>query len=112
MDDLHVDVATACLRFGPYDAVGNHDEVQKQVIRANTLDDLITATSNAFLGLTVNCARCHYHKFDPIPTEDYYRMRAAFEGVTHGERALADPDAKARYAAATQIGRASWREKV
>ncbi len=100
--DPNVEVATAFLVCGPYDAVGNQDETQKQVIRANTLDDLITATSNAFLGLTVNCARCHHHKFDPIPTEDYYRLRAAFEGVTHGERALATPEAKARYASATR----------
>jgi Protein of unknown function (DUF1553)/Protein of unknown function (DUF1549)/Planctomycete cytochrome C len=100
--DPAVEAGTAFLVCGPYDAVGNQDETQKQVIRANTLDDMITATSNAFLGLTVNCARCHYHKFDPIPTEDYYRMRAAFEGVLHGERALATPEAKERYAAAAR----------
>src|SRR5262245_32867508 len=100
--DPNVEVATAFLVCGPYDAVGNQDEVQKQVIRANTLDDLITATSNAFLGLTVNCARCHHHKFDPIPTEDYYRLRAAFEGTTHGERVLATSEAKARYATAAR----------
>jgi hypothetical protein len=100
--DPNVEVATAFLVCGPYDAVGNQDELQKQVIRANTLDDMITATSNAFLGLTVNCARCHHHKFDPIPTEDYYRLRAAFEGVTHGERVGADPETKARHAAATR----------
>ncbi len=101
--DPAVEVGTAFLVCGPYDAVGNQDEAQKKVIRANTLDDMITATSSAFLGLTVNCARCHHHKFDPIPTEDYYRMRAAFEGVTHGERALATPEAKARYAAAARL---------
>jgi mono/diheme cytochrome c family protein len=90
------EVGTAFLVCGPYDAVGNQDEAQQKLIRANTLDDLITATSNAFLGLTVNCARCHYHKFDPIPQEDYYRMRAAFEGVTHGERALATDEERQR----------------
>jgi mono/diheme cytochrome c family protein len=100
--DPAVEVGTAFLVCGPYDAVGNQDEAQQRIIRANTLDDLITATSNAFLGITVNCARCHHHKFDPIPTEDYYRMRAAFEGVTHGERVLATPEAKARYAAAAR----------
>jgi cytochrome c553 len=100
--DPNIEVATAFLVCGPYDAVGNQDEVQKQIIRANTLDDLITATSNSFLGLTVNCARCHHHKFDPIPTEDYYRLRAAFEGATHGERVLAISEAKARYAAAAR----------
>jgi mono/diheme cytochrome c family protein len=97
--DPGVEVGTAFLVCGPYDSVGNQDEVQQKIIRANTLDDLITATSQAFLGLTVNCARCHYHKFDPIPTEDYYRMRAAFEGVTHGERVLATDAEKQRYEA-------------
>ncbi len=97
--DPVVEVGTAFLVAGPYDSVGNQDEVQQKIIRANTLDDLITTTSNAFLGLTVNCARCHYHKFDPIPTEDYYRMRAAFEGVTHGERVLATEAEKQQYEA-------------
>ena len=87
--DPSVEVGTAFLVCGPYDSVGNQDALQQQIIRANTLDDLVAATSNTFLGLTVNCARCHHHKFDPIPTEDYYRLRAAFEGVTHGERVLA-----------------------
>jgi mono/diheme cytochrome c family protein len=100
--DPAVEIGTAFLVCGPYDAVNNQDEVQQKIIRANTLDDLITATSNAFLGLTVNCARCHHHKFDPIPTEDYYRLRAAFEGVTHGERVLATEAEKQSYAAKTK----------
>ncbi|MFN0108663.1 MAG: DUF1553 domain-containing protein [Blastocatellia bacterium] len=93
-----VEVGTAFLVCGPYDDVGNQDEAQQKVIRANTLDDLVAATSNTFLGLTVNCARCHFHKFDPIPTEDYYRLRAAFEGVTHGERVLASEEQRKAYA--------------
>lgn len=100
--DPAIEVGTAFLVCGPYDSVGNQDAVQQQIIRANTLDDLVTATSNAFLGLTVNCARCHHHKFDPIPTEDYYRLRAAFEGVTHAERVLASAEAKARHAEQTR----------
>ena len=96
--DPEVEVGTAFLVCGPYDDVGNQDEAQRKVIRANTLDDLIAATSNTFLGLTVNCARCHNHKFDPIPTEDYYRLRAAFEGVTHAERVLASDEQRKAYA--------------
>lgn len=88
-DDPSVEVGTAFLVAGPYDDVGNQDVAAQANIRAATLDDIITATSGAFLGLTVNCARCHDHKFDPIPTEDYYRIRAAVEGVTHGERIIA-----------------------
>ena len=84
-----VEIGSAFLVAGPYDDVSNQDPVAKQVIRAATLDDMVTATSSAFLGLTINCARCHNHKFDPIPTEDYYRIRASFEGVVHGRRTLA-----------------------
>jgi hypothetical protein len=46
--------------------------------RYNELDDMVTTTGVAFLGLTLGCARCHDHKYDPIPTRDYYRMTAAF----------------------------------
>ena len=84
-----VEIGSAFLVAGPYDDVGNQDPVAQKVIRAATLDDMVTATSSAFLGLTINCARCHNHKFDPIPTEDYYRIRAAFEGVVHGRRPVA-----------------------
>lgn len=88
-DKPQVEVGSAFLVAGPYDDVGNQDVVAQKNIRAATLDDMITATSGAFLGLTINCARCHNHKFDPIPTEDYYRLRAAFEGIKHGRRAIA-----------------------
>ena len=108
--DPRVEIATGFLVCGPYDSVGNQDEVQQKVIRANTVDDLITATSNTFLGLTVNCARCHHHKFDPIPTEDYYRLRAAFDGVTHGERVIATPAEKADHAARLEPLEARRRE--
>ncbi len=50
--------------------------------RYDELDGIITTTSQVFLGLTVNCARCHEHKIDPIPQEDYYRMLAFFHGLT------------------------------
>jgi mono/diheme cytochrome c family protein len=87
-----IEIGSAFLVAGPYDDVGNQDPVAQKVIRAATLDDMVTATGGAFLGLTINCARCHNHKFDPIPTEDYYRIRAAFEGVVHGRRTLATPE--------------------
>jgi hypothetical protein len=99
-DDPAVSIGSAFLVAGPYDDVGNQDIVAQKNIRAATLDDMVTATSAAFLGLTINCARCHDHKFDPIPTEDYYRLRAAFEGVTHGRRVVATAEAKQAHAAA------------
>lgn len=100
-DDPNVEVATAFLVAGPFDDVKNQDPVANANIRAATLDDIVTATGSAFLGLTINCARCHNHKFDPIPTEDYYRLRAAFEGVKHDRRVVASKAEREQHAAQT-----------
>lgn len=80
------EIGTAFLVTGPYDNVGNQDAVQAAMIRANTLDEIVRATGEAFLGVTVGCARCHNHKFDPITQQDYHRFAAAVAGVHHGER--------------------------
>ena len=82
----------AFLTAGPYDDVGNKDPVAAKQIRADTIDEMIRATSEAFLGLTIGCARCHNHKFDPIATRDYYSLYATFAGVFHGERAVSTSD--------------------
>ena len=88
-DRPDVAVGTAFLVAGPYDDVGNQDAVQAAQIRANTLDEMIRATGEAFLGMTLGCARCHDHKFDPITQEDYYALYATFSGVRHGSADLA-----------------------
>ncbi len=98
-DQPEVEIGSAFLVAGPFDDVGNQDIAAKKNIRAATLDEVITTTSGAFLGLTVNCARCHNHKFDPIPTEDYYRLRAAFEGVKHGRRTIATAEQQKAFSA-------------
>jgi hypothetical protein len=59
-------------------------EEEKIRNRYNELDDQISTTGAAFLGLTVGCARCHDHKYDPVPTKDYYRLLTAFNS---GDRA-------------------------
>ncbi|MEO0975091.1 MAG: DUF1553 domain-containing protein, partial [Pseudomonadota bacterium] len=50
-------------------------------LRYDALDDMLATTGSAMLGLTVGCARCHDHKYDPIPTRDYYRMLSAFKAT-------------------------------
>ncbi|GMW03054.1 MAG: hypothetical protein AMXMBFR84_41900 [Candidatus Hydrogenedentota bacterium] len=50
-------------------------------------DDLVTQTAAAFFSTTANCARCHTHKFDPIPQEDYYALQAVFSGILKGDLA-------------------------
>ena len=47
-------------------------------LRLEMIDDMISVTGKAFLGLSINCARCHDHKFDPIPTADYYALAGIF----------------------------------
>lgn len=84
-------VGSAFLVAGPYDDVGNQDPVQAAQIRANTIDEMIRATGEAFLGLTIGCARCHNHKFDPITQRDYYSLYATFAGVRHGQVPLGSP---------------------
>lgn len=107
-DDPKVEVGTAFLVAGPYDDVLNQDPVAKATIKANTADEIITATGSAFLGITINCARCHDHKFDPIPTEDYYRLKAAFDGVEHGDRRLSTPEERRRAHEAIEPLKAEW----
>ncbi len=67
-------VATGLLRIGTWDDEPN-DALEYKYER---LEDLVHVTGSAFLGLTVKCARCHDHKFDPIPQTDYYRLASAF----------------------------------
>ncbi len=83
-------VGASLLVCGPWDAAGNiqKNETQKLITREDELEDLIGVVGQSFLGLTINCARCHSHKFDPIPHEEYYRIKSVFEGVRHGERAI------------------------
>jgi len=90
--DPEVEVGTTFLVAGPYDDVGNQDKEAIAQIRANTLDEIINATGEAFLGMTLGCARCHDHKFDPIKQEDYYSLYATFSGIRHGSRTWATPE--------------------
>ena len=50
----------------------------RELIRYNQLDDMISTLGTSMLGITFGCARCHAHKYDPIPQEDYYRLIACF----------------------------------
>ena len=60
-------------------------EAEFESARYNELDDMTSTTGSAFLGLSIGCARCHDHKFDPIPSEDYYRIAATFTNTIRSE---------------------------
>ena len=84
-------VALGFIAAGPWDFVGHAELLEgttdKNLTRSNDRDDMVAATMQTFTSLTVNCARCHNHKFDPIPQEDYYRVQAVFAGVERADRA-------------------------
>ncbi|MGC6459089.1 MAG: DUF1553 domain-containing protein [Akkermansiaceae bacterium] len=90
-DALGADLGTSFLVAGPYDIVKSPDPNLTLMQRQDELADMINTTGTAFLGLTIGCARCHNHKFDPISQRDYYSMQAVFAGVRFGERAIKNP---------------------
>ena len=80
LDELTIDgiTATGFYRLGVWD----DEPADKLQAKHDELDDIVSTTSQAFLGLTVGCARCHDHKIDPIPQADYYGLVAFFADVT------------------------------
>lgn len=82
-------IATGFFAVGPtYQSDGGDPEARLQA-EAETLSDRVDTFSRAFLGLTVACARCHDHKFDPITTKDYYAIAGIFRNSSLGEHPLA-----------------------
>ncbi|MCA9137242.1 MAG: PSD1 domain-containing protein [Planctomycetales bacterium] len=75
-------VATGFLRLGPWDNAMVEADEARQIY----LDDLVNITGQTFLSTTMRCCKCHDHKFDPIPTRDYYRMYSAFSTTHMAER--------------------------
>ena len=75
-------VASSFLRMGPWDPA----MVKKPQARQLYLDDVVNAVGETFLSTTMRCFKCHDHKFDPLPTRDYYRMYAVFEPTQLAER--------------------------
>ncbi len=75
--DIQGHIPVAYLRLAPWD----RSNLVADDVRQNYLNEITTATSSIFLGLTIGCARCHDHKYDPIPTKDFYRMQAFFQAI-------------------------------
>jgi mono/diheme cytochrome c family protein len=88
--DPQATVATGFIAAGPWDFVGHAElregTVDKDIARSNDRDDMVANTMSTFLSLTVHCARCHDHKFDPIRQRDYYALQAVFAGVGRADR--------------------------
>ncbi len=72
-------IATGYYRLGIWD----DEPTDPEQSRYDGLDDIVATTGQVFLGLTVDCARCHDHKIDPIPQKDYYRLLSFFHNINH-----------------------------
>ncbi len=70
-------VATAFLLLGPT----NFERQDKPILEMDVIDEMIDTMGKGFLGMTIGCARCHDHKFDPIPTKDYYALAGIFKST-------------------------------
>jgi hypothetical protein len=93
-DELEPDNPLAVAATG-FIVAGTHAELGPKLLeeermreRYNELDDMITTTGVAMMGLTLGCARCHDHKYDPIPRRDYYQIMCAFNGGNRAEDPL------------------------
>ena len=87
-DTLGRGEATGFLVSGPHvppATIGQIPEAIRQA-RADRMDEIIQTVGSSLLGLTMNCARCHDHKFDPVSIDDYYSMAAVFQGIEFGSR--------------------------
>ena len=109
-DDADGVVALGFIAAGPWDYVGHVELPESKtdglIARYNDRDDMVMNTMSTFLSLTVHCARCHDHKFDPISQEDYYHLQAVFAGVDRANRPYdADTKVAARRRRLTSVRR-------
>jgi hypothetical protein len=124
-DQMGIGEATGFLVAGPHvptATVGREESAIRQA-RADRLDEIAQSIGASLLGMTVSCARCHNHKFDPISIKDYYSLTAVFQGVEFGSRypelaendTLLDRDSKLRAEIEKQreilkSGQGNWEE--
>ncbi|MDE0865958.1 MAG: DUF1553 domain-containing protein [Rubripirellula sp.] len=86
-------IATGFLAAGPWDFVGQVETKSPELRRSTRsldLDDMATQVMTATMAMTVNCARCHDHKLDPIAQREYYQLRAVFGKVKREDRVIND----------------------
>lgn len=92
-EDADAVAATGFLAAGPWDFVGQVEtksDLLKRAARTLDLDDMVTQVMTCTVGLTVNCARCHDHKLDPISQREYYGLWSVFAGLKRDDRSLSE----------------------
>ena len=94
-DDPQATVAMGFLATGPWDESSlrdiREDSIDRQIARYIDRDDIVATVMNTFVSTTVQCARCHDHKFDPVSQQEYYNLQAVFAGTDKANRYF-DPD--------------------
>ncbi|MBM3784729.1 MAG: DUF1553 domain-containing protein [Acidobacteria bacterium] len=90
-------IATGFLAAGPWDFVGHQELKEGTFDKDNTRtldrDDVVAQVMSTFTSVTAHCARCHDHKFDPIPQKDYYNLQAVFAGIDRADQPFDDDPA-------------------
>ncbi|HMZ20926.1 MAG TPA: DUF1553 domain-containing protein, partial [Blastocatellia bacterium] len=99
-ESFEMRVATGFLRAGPQHVVAGNQDLALN--RQEWLTEVMFGVGNGILGLTVGCARCHNHKFDPIPQADYYRLQAFFAAADNQDFKRPTKEQEAAYAAAVK----------
>ncbi len=83
-------VALGFIAAGPWDFISHYEvgegKVDGRIAKHMDRDDMVSATFNAFMSITAQCAQCHDHKFDPVSMQDYYRIQSVFAAVDRAPR--------------------------
>ena len=100
-------IASGFNRLGPLRKNAGNQEVASS--RNEVLTEMTNAVGAAMLGVTLGCARCHDHKFDPFRQSDYYRIQAYFAGVYDNDVSRATPEERAAWTLKPNRSRTKWR---
>ncbi len=107
-DDPDGIVGLGFLASGPWDFIGHvevsESKIDGKIARNLDRDDMVSGVFNTFCSLTVQCARCHNHKFDPITQEQYYGLQSVFAAVDRAERTFDENPAIAKRRKELQLG--------
>ncbi len=94
--------ATGFWVAGVHNTVVGGSDRMKQLARQDEIEEVLATVGQTFVGLTVNCARCHDHKFDPITQKEYYQLASTISGLGHGERDASFPEEEKKLATMNQ----------